>query len=1846
MSTRKARKESFVRLFKDIMDTEADDPIHNVFSSNSITMIPEILVMSRENINGLTYQADDGTTITPPSHVLAKLHILKAWNNYLLQENGLKVIDWDDTNLVNEDAYDEFRLSIYNPDDVLNTTPPHRKSNISAAKNSEKKHSAAAEFRKGIKRDKSHYTILSDEKNWDEWKRLTIATIYAHGCENITSKSYSPQEPDEIVLFQEQNKYMFDVFTHVLKTPMGKYIVRNHEHTRDAQKVWADYIKYMRTSTKADIEIEDLMTSLTSTRLSTDYTGSTQNFIIEWLDRMRKFEELTPRNSHFPDTMKKAMLQNAISDFSVFRSVKLTEQVDVAKGNGPIPYLQYIGLLQSVASSYDRNVSATVRTKRITNYHEVNDDFSPIVSRGEETEILEQEYYGSYQINTASAKNRNRPSLRKETWLKLPRADQLVWDQMSDFAKWTIIMDNRKISEGKTAAPATPKKTPPYERNSSTALTDRVVAQNLVTPTSSINNTNAHSFTMATVPDDNSTVLINTINSANQHQSEGAEGVLTSADIRHVLSDPSTPVTTNIVPPEHSTMQRYIANVLQYRVSNKTIENTRSSLIDRGANGGIAGSNLRVLAKTDKTVDVAGIDDHEMNDLPVVSAGGVIMTQRGPIIGIFHQYAYLPSGKTIHSCIQLESYGIKVDDRSVKLKQGKQLVQTLEGYIIPLDFVHGLPYMHIRPFSDDEWEYLPHIIFTSDVDWDPDLADHKISGKKDWFDNQPNIDPDGDYDFRLFDQQGNYQISKVLSSRCRLQNERYSINERSVTPVQPKYKEYSPYFLFASEDAIKRTFKATTQYARSGWITGRITQTHKAPFPALNVLRRNEAVATDTIYCDVPALDNGSVCAQFYVGVDTKFCSAYGIKTDGQFIDTLLNTIRFHGAMHTLITDGAKAELSKRVQDVLRHMIIKHHQSEPHFQHQNPAERRYKTVKSNVNIVLNRTGAPSQYWLLCLQYVIFIMNRMALQSLNWRTPFEQLIGTSPDISAIYRFCFYEKVYFERDESRGGKAFPSQSNEEIGRFAGFSNSVGHALTYIVVTKANKIIHRSRLRAATTGLNLRIDHDSSGTPADQRNEPTEIPSIITDRDEREGTNHPMQIIDPNAIIGRTYLTNPNDDGTRHRMRIIEQLRNIDSDNASDPDTIRFRASNTDDTIEDIVTYNNVINILEPDDGDDGEWKFRAIVGHDGPIKQYDPRYKGSKWNLHIEWQNGDLTWEPLNIIRHSDPVSCAIYARDNGLLDLPGWTRFKKLATKQDKMIRTINVSKHKAARYKPMYKFGVQVPRNHSEAMALDRLNNNTMWADAELKELNQIDDYNTFIDAGVNTIPDNHKKIKIHMVYDVKPDLRRKARLVADGHLTDVPVDSNYSSVVSLKGLKYVIFIAEHSGLELWSTDVGNAYLEAFTQEKIYIIAGPEFGPREGKTLIVSKALYGLKSSGLRWWERFSEILLDLGFSPSKAEDDIWMRDMNDHYEYLARYVDDLAIASRSPKGIISALETSHGLKLKGSGPMQYHLGADFWRDEHGVFCMSPSKYIDRMIENYVRMFGSKPKSSFTSPLEKGDHPELDTSPLIGEDGIKKYQSLIGALQWVVTLGRFDIAAAVMTMSSFRVAPRDGHLDRVKRIYGYLNKMRHAATRFRVKKPDLSSIPIPVYDWEKSIYGNVTEEIPNDIPKPYGQPIETICYVDANLQHDVITGRAVTGIIHLMNQSIVHYYTKKQGIVETATYGSEFMAARIATEQIMEMRLQLRYLGVRLANPTYLFGDNRTVVNSSVTPKARLHKRHVLLSFHRVREAIAAKVISFSFIPGTINPADILTKSWGYQQVKTTLKAMLFWKGNTLDIKS
>jgi hypothetical protein len=174
--------------------------------------------------------------------------------------------------------------------------------------------------------------------------------------------------------------------------------------------------------------------------------------------------------------------------------------------------------------------------------------------------------------------------------------------------------------------------------------------------------------------------------------------------------------------------------------------------------------------------------------------------------------------------------------------------------------------------------------------------------------------------------------------------------------------------------------------------------------------------------------------------------------------------------------------------------------------------------------------------------------------------------------------------------------------------------------------------------------------------------------------------------------------------------------------------------------------------------------------------------------------------------------------------------------------------------------------------------------------------------------------------------------------------------------------------------------------------------------------------------------------------------------------------------------------------------------------------------------------------------------------------------------------------------------------------------------------------------------LPKDAPEPLGKYVTLSHYIDANLMHDVTTGKSVTGILHLINKTQLDWYSKMQATVETATYGSEFFVARICVEQIIDLRSTLRYLGVPVRGNDYMFGDNKSVVDSSMGLHAKLHKRHTMLSFYRVGEAIASGIVGFYFIPGEINPADILSKHWGYAQIREHLKSLLFWKGDTADI--
>ena len=276
-------------------------------------------------------------------------------------------------------------------------------------------------------------------------------------------------------------------------------------------------------------------------------------------------------------------------------------------------------------------------------------------------------------------------------------------------------------------------------------------------------------------------------------------------------------------------------------------------------------------------------------------------------------------------------------------------------------------------------------------------------------------------------------------------------------------------------------------------------------------------------------------------------------------------------------------------------------------------------------------------------------------------------------------------------------------------------------------------------------------------------------------------------------------------------------------------------------------------------------------------------------------------------------------------------------------------------------------------------------------------------------------------------------------------------------------------------------YLEAPTEEKIYIVAGPEFEELQGHTLVIHKALHGLKSSGLRWSHRIHDIMLQLGFNPAILTLVFgWLREMKTKYEHVAIYVDDLLIASDKSQQIIKDLKEKFKLTIKGDGPLEYHLGFDYKLDKDNRLVAQPMKYITIILEAYEKMFPDEIFHNIKAPLEKNDHPELDNTELCCEEQITEYMCMIGQLQWAVTLGRYGILAHVMSISRFRLASKIGHLERLKRLYGYLLKTQYFAIRYRTKEPNYSHLPVQEHDWSRTVYGYVKEEIPKDMPKLLG----------------------------------------------------------------------------------------------------------------------------------------------------------------------
>ena len=318
---------------------------------------------------------------------------------------------------------------------------------------------------------------------------------------------------------------------------------------------------------------------------------------------------------------------------------------------------------------------------------------------------------------------------------------------------------------------------------------------------------------------------------------------------------------------------------------------------------------------------------------------------------------------------------------------------------------------------------------------------------------------------------------------------------------------------------------------------------------------------------------------------------------------------------------------------------------------------------------------------------------------------------------------------------------------------------------------------------------------------------------------------------------------------------------------------------------------------------------------------------------------------------------------------------------------------------------------------------------------------------------------------------------------------------------------------------------------------------------------------------------------------------------------------------------------LKGVGSPEYYLGGNvehpidgYW-DKMGVTtAISAKTYIKNSIERFEKLF-ERELSKENLPISQGDHPELDNSPLCSPAQATKFRSLIGSANWLITLGRFDIAFAVQSLARFSMAPRMGHLNRMIKVFGYLKARPNGRIIFDNSYPDHSKFATNSdVNWN-DFYPDAEEAIPTVMPKAFGNPVRITCYVDADYAHCKLTRRSVTGIVLFVNNTPIRWLSKRQKTVETSTYGSELVAARMAIDMIIEMRYILRMLGVKFEPQSLLLGDNMSVVLNTTLPSSQLKKKHNAVAYHRVREAIAAGIVKFAHVDSKENVADIMTKS-------------------------
>ena len=964
---------------------------------------------------------------------------------------------------------------------------------------------------------------------------------------------------------------------------------------------------------------------------------------------------------------------------------------------------------------------------------------------------------------------------------------------------------------------------------------------------------------------------------------------------------------------------------------------------------------------------------------------------------------------------------------------------------------------------------------------------------------------------------------------------------------------------------------------------------------AMRYKHLNDNVFMDTMFATKKALKSsrGNTCAQIIV-TDKGYIGAYPMKTKGDAIHSLKTFCKDVGIPIAVICDPSGEQSSNSMKTFIQDVGSRLRLLEQGTQWANRAELVIGQLKSSVRSTMKTTFCPLKFWDYCLEWHARISNMTPknLFQLRGETPFFTAHGREGDISNLATFGFYEWVYFKDVED-----FPL-ANEVLGRYLGPTDDVGSEMTSWILKSNGKVVPRRTVRPLKDEeirneqekkkreLFEKIIVERHGTYAkpdeplpkdhplfDFFNMDDDMPydSNIPEADElntppvdASGNEFDQQPIYDKLLSAEVTLPHGNE-----YKRATVLGRSLDADGRSTGTYSENPYLNT--IIYDVLfpdgavkQYNASIiaeNMYSQVDMDGFQYNLMEdIVDHKREscaIDKQNMYWKDKKtgkrhmrkttigWKLKVLWKDGTEQWIPLKDLKESNPIEVAEYSKAAGISDEPAFCWWVPYAIKKrDKIVSAV-----KARVKRTTHKYGVEIPTSVTHALELDKKNGNTFWRDAIRKEMTNVGIAFDIIEDD-EQLPVGYAKATGHIIFDVKMDFTRKARWVLDGHKCEKPDISTYAGVVSRESVRIAFTYAALNGLDVFAADIQNAYLQAPTSVKHYIICGPEFGTEnEGKRALIVRALYGGKTAGRDFRNYLRECMAYLGFTSCKADPDVWMRKAigkhGNHWEYVLLYTDDALVVAENPNKILRE-EIGKYFKLKENsiGPPKIYLGGKVRkvRLENGndAWGYSSSQYVQNAVNNveeHLKKNGQKLNMRGKSPITSGYRPEVDLSPPLDAERASYYQSLIGILRWIVELGRVDICCEVSLLSSQLAMPREGHLEQLFHIFAYLKRNHNAEMVYDPSDPLIDINQFEERDWSTSEMGfEEKEQLPENAPEPRGVGVSTRAYVDADHAGDLITRRSRTGfLIYIMNAPI-YWLSKKQTSVETSSFGSEFVA--------------------------------------------------------------------------------------------------------------